>query len=758
MYARSIVDSRLEIAQDELGFLLEYHSVSEIDDFNARLESKYQDAYASARAAGRGSGDTASAYQNSLIRSLTDKLTSDEIRFIKNERALCMCDAEYWLTRYYWIKTQTATIRFEFRAGQRVYFNVIQRLNEMGAPIELIMAKARQLGISTVTEGLIVHCVNFGHSVNAVVASADEAKTGEMSKMTFLGYDSMDWWMKVPYTRRVESNRGMIQLGGTKSGISFQHGAQMSGIGRGSTFGVYHLSELASFNNPAELVEASLFRAVHPHPDVFGVLESTAEGNSGWFHDTYWSTKTKRNAGDPTRLVSLFLPFTVGTDQYPNKTWLRTFPVPRDWKPIEETRAMIQRAEDYIQGDPELSAALGSNWKCGREQAWYWEVNYLDARAKGTQKLWLQEMPVDDREAFQSSYDNVFGREVIAEADSRRETKYHVFGIVGQSIEDRYEPDPEEMDPTANPVQVKFVNRIRDIAYKWELQPLLWQEPFNAIDEIRADDNEHMGKLFVYQEPERGYDYSIGIRTGNGIGSGDTVVAVARRGIDPQDPDVQVAEFRSDEVSHVEVYAYALAIAAYYAKFMGLPEYQMKYREPYVSMEQVESVGDSCLVQMRRMGYRRFHRMVRYDGANISKAQATRLGWYSFSWATPMMVDSFVIRVRNGWYKVNSFATIWEMDRWEQRTVGEGSKTKYIASETSSDAGLLANAMAAFCPNDVEALADRTTKRSVEGLKGKPVFDFTPTPDGLVIPVTSGYTSHNEYRFSDLQRNHRLLR
>jgi hypothetical protein len=519
----------------------------------------------------------------------------------------------------------------------------------------------------------------------------------------------------------------------------------MSGIGRGSTFSKYHLSEVASFSDPAYLIEAALFKCVHPDPGVFGVLESTAEGNTGWFHDTYWSTKAKRSAGDPTRLVSLFLPFTVGTDQYPNKTWIRTFPIPRDWKPIDETLGMMQRAEEYIRTSSELADVLGHNWKCGREQAWYWEVNYLDARAKGTHKLWLQEMPVDDREAFQSSYDNVFGREVIAEVDSRRETKYHVYGIIGQSIEDRYEPEPEEIDYESNVVQVKFTNRLRDLAYKWELQPLLWREPFAAIEDIRSDDDDHMGKFFVYKEPEPGYDYSIGIRTGNGIGSGDTVVAVARRGRDPQEPDIQAAEFRSNEVSHVEAYAWGLAIAAYYAKFMGA-ENGVRYREPYVSIEQVQSVGDSCLVQMKRMGYRRFHKMIRYDSVDMSRTNARKQGWFSFSWATPMMTDAFVVLVRNGWYQINSAYSIWECDHWEQRTSGESGKVKYLASEESSDAGLLANAMAAFCPNDTKPLAERTQKRFYDNHNVKPVFDFTPTAAGIAFPISPKYNTVHEHR------------
>jgi hypothetical protein len=749
VYARSIVESRIDIAQRELGFDLKYHSISEIDAFNERLQEKYQDAYSAARRVSQGNGDGSSSYQLSLLKSLANpedpKLSSEEIRFIRNERALCMCDAEYWLTRYYWIKTQTATIRFDFRQGQRVYFNVIQRLHKMGAPIELIMAKARQLGISTVTEGLIVHAVNFGHSVNAVVASADEGKTAEMSKMTFLGYDMMDWWLKVPYTRRVESNRGMLALGGTRSGISFQHGAQMSGIGRGSTFLKYHLSEVASFNNPAYLIEAALFKCVHPHPDVFGVLESTAEGNTGWFYNTYWSAKKNKAMGKYSKLTAMFLPWTVAPDQYPNSTWIKLNPVPTDWKPIDETLLMMQRSEDYIRNDSEISRVLGANWEITRAQAWWWECEFLDHRAKGSEKLWYQEMPCDDIEAFQSSYENVFGREVVTEVYERRQTRYDVFAIVGQSVEERFDPDPDEIDESEPVIPVAFHNRIREITYKWELQPVIWQEPFDRLEEIEAGNEDHYGKFFVYHPPQPGYDYSIGVRTGNGIGSGETAIAVARRGRDPQEIDVQAAEFRSRDVSHVEAYAFVLSIAAYFSKYMGANG--VKKKNPYVAIEQMQSVGDTTYIQMHKMGYRRFHKMTRYDSDPqfMRKRDSRKVGWFSSGWSTPIFADSFVVWVRNGWYKLNSPYSIWEADHWEQHETTSG-KSKYIASEQSTDEGLLANAMAAFCVNDMQPMAERTAKRNYEGRSHRPTLDITPTPAGTAFPVSALYNTLDELK------------
>jgi hypothetical protein len=759
VYARPIVD-RIEAAEQELGFKLEYHTPTEIDDFEGRLQDKYADQYAAARRDGQKTKtDAERRIQLSLINSLTGKLSSDEIRFMKNERALRWADCEYFLTSYYWIRTQTKIIRFAFRVGQRIYYNVIQELHLAGAPIEIIMAKARQLGISTVTEGIILHSVNYGYGVNTVVASADPDKTGKMAKMTVLGYDSIPWWNKVPYTRKVESDKGMLELRAIRSAISFQHGSQTSGMARGDTVLKYHLSEVASYTNAREQIEASLWKCVHPDPEVFGVLESSAEENTGWFYDNYWESKRRRARGVPSRLCAMFLPFTVASDQYPNKTWIRINPVPPHWIPDQETYEMMERAETYIQSNPVLAKVMGSNWKCSREVAWYWECHYLEARAKGTGKLWLQEMPVTDEEAFQSKYESVFGKKTIAEVWTNRETAYHAYAIVGQSIESRYEPEEDELDPECDIVPVKYTSRIRQVNYKWELQPVHWHEAphFHSLDEIRFDETAQMNKFFVYREPERGYDYSGGVRTGNGIGVGDTVISIARRGRDPQEPDIQVAEFRSDEVSHVEAYAWVLAIAAYYGKYMqpDANASQWDYtdatkREPYIAIEQMQQVGDSCQFQLRKMGYRRFHKMVRYDtpAKSMKKSKSHRIGWFSSTWSTPMYTDSFVVWVRNGWYQVNSPFTIREMEIWEQRETASG-KAKYTTSDEWGDAGLLANAMAAFCVNDLKPLAERTLKRCYDGRGGsRPTLDITPTPNGTSFPLSDYNPLHGRNPFA----------
>jgi len=501
----------------------------------------------------------------------------------------------------------------------------------------------------------------------------------------------------------------------------------------------YHLSEVASYGNPDELIEASLFKCVHPHPDVFGVLESTAEGDSGWWYDTYWESKAKWRL-NRSRLCPLFLPWFLGTDKYPTETWIRTHPTPKNWRPSVETRKMMAKAKMYVDSAPVLSNVLTDKWELPEHQAWYWELQFEEACSKGKEKLFQQELPTDDRDAFQGSYDNVFGREIIADVWTKRKTAYGVYGIVGQSIEDRQEPDHDEIDTTEQIIPVVYRSR-KGETYRWELLPLQWTEPFDKIEDIR-DDHSHMGKLFIWHHPEPGYDYSIGIDTSNGIGSDATVIAVARRGRTPQENDVQVAEFRSDQVSHVEAYAWAMAIAAYYAKYM---EDTTSHREPYVSVEQIMAVGDTCQLQMSKMGYGRFHHFGRYDGApkHIRKSKSTKRGWFTNSWSRPLLTDGFVILVKNGWYKVNSPYTLREMSQWEVHSTASG-KSKFEHSEESTDDGVFANAMAGFCPNDMRVMAERSKKQFTMSESGKmPALEMRVTTGIMINPDGHGIMEHH---------------
>lgn len=612
-----------------------------------------------------------------------------------------------------------------------------QRMIDIETSTKTFIAEGFVSHNSTLTELLVAHRIFFTYGVNAVIASADQQKTGIMSQMIFLVYDKLPYWMKPPFTRRVESDKGMLVFGGIQSGVSFQHGAQTSGIARGTTPTCVHLSEVASYQNAEETIESSLFRAVHESPGVFMVLESTAEGNFGWWFETWKKSKTGWSKGR-ARLYPLFLPWFMGTDLYPTETWIHTRPIPHDWSPMKETRAMMAKAKMYVNTDPILSKVMGEGWELPREQAWYWEVNFDEHKAKGAEKKWYQEMPTDSIECFQGSFDSVFGNDLLDELHESRTRDYKIYGITGHGIEDKNEPAEDDIDfsDEARHKIVTYQSNKGD-TYKWELVPL-------RPDVIDDEDEEHGadqadGKLLIFNEPEPGHDYTVGVDTGGGVGGDSTSIEVWRKGVRGL-PDVQCAEFASAFISHVEAYAYVMAIAAYYAKFMRNEDYESPYREPLVSVEQIAAVGDTCQSQMKIMGYNRFFLFHQYDTRKIQKKKATKMGWRTSGWSRPLLVDGFVHSVKNEWATIHSPFLLREMSKFEVHI--KSGKEKMEHADGDHDDRIFSSAIAIFTSHDMEAMVERGKNKPIPmGVKHRPIIDLAPI--GSFTMRTDSYSIAN---------------
>jgi hypothetical protein len=717
MYSESRVRERIELAERELGFPLDYKSVDEVIRFEAHLlkEGKY-----ALDAQGRP--------------ATTQNLTATEVRWIQNEQALCACDCAYFLTRYAFLRDEQGVIqRFQFRVPQRIYFDIICDLEERGFAIEIMALKARQLGVSIFSELLISHRVFFYSGVGAVIGSADQTKTGEMSRMMLLCLDMLPVWLRPTPTTRVEGDRGRLIFGATASSISFQHGSQKFGIATGSTPISYHLSEVALYGDAASmLIDEGLWKAVHASPRVFGVLESTGRGDKGWWAGTWYYSKKE---WPHSRMFPMFLPWFSGVDIYPTETDRRTRPIPSHWHPDRDTAAHVAKATLYVRSNPLLEKYLiadqkrrgifkGPYWEMPLDQQWFWEWNHAEAKYKGVEGKFLQEMAGDDIDALQRSAESAFGHETIEVIETERVRQYTAYGISGQSIEEAHEPDPADIDYSAARVPVKYVSHKE--TYRWELIPLIFDgykgDPLahHPLDPTNLD--HAVGKLIVFHPPRPNMSYSIGVDTSEGRGLDATAIsvwAIGRRG----DPDIQCAEFGSPYVNHVEAFSFILAIAAYYGQFMEVGT--TRWKEPYVSIEQVAAVGDTAQHQMRKMGYSNFHRFTRYDQKRVSKSRATKLGWYTWSWSRPILLGNFKNSAQNGWMKINSPWLIEEMKTFEVTITASG-KEKMEHEEGEHDDRIFAAAMAVFCPHDQDILAQRSLKRGPAASQALPPIDLTP--------------------------------
>ena len=83
---------------------------------------------------------------------------------------------------------------------------------------------------------------------------------------------------------------------------------------------------------------------------------------------------------------------------------------------LPETRRMVAKAAEFVHQTPLLRKYMGDDWRMPDFQAYYWEQSFLEARRKGEENSWYQEMPLDDIEALRPKKDLVFNLMEVWEA------------------------------------------------------------------------------------------------------------------------------------------------------------------------------------------------------------------------------------------------------------------------------------------------------------------------------------------------------
>jgi hypothetical protein len=520
-----------------------------------------------------------------------------------------------------------------------------------------------------------------------------------------------------------------MAFGGNATRLSIYTGRTLLGVARGDTPTVIHLSEVADWPRAHIIIENSLFKAIHPSPRVFLILESTGSGNVGWWPDTWHYSKENFGKQVGARLQPVFFPWFLATDLYPTETWLREKPVPADWLPQTITERMMDKCAAYVHTTPMMREMLGSDYRLPRQQAWFWEVNYMEHAAKHNAKGWLQEMCCDDIEALQPKKDLVFDLEAT-EALYQRRSPVTLWAITGEQIMEKHHPRPEDVDYTQERFRVSRNGNIQTI-HGSEPREMVWEFiPLKCPDNLLARDFSPDGKLLVFEWPEPDYDYTIGVDTGSGTGLDNSVISVHRRTLTGHDPDIQVAEFASNRISAAEMAAFVLAVATLYSQEMTT------YPEPLVAVEQVrKGLGDVCQLQMLLCGYKRHYKMARKDGKNPKwdARHSKKLGWYTFSaWARAFLLDIYKQAVENGWLIVNSpYLLRHEMPAF-QIDQAESGKTRWDHESGKHDDRIFADAIAYVIGNDLNSIAQRVKAKLVSEEGHLPPIDMDmPMPLGV---------------------------
>lgn len=630
MFASSTIAAAQSAVEQAIGFALRRYTPEECQEWRKKLETLHDE-------------------QGVLRPELRPTgLLPEEAHFITNEQLLCTIDFLYWAERYAYIVNQFGDkTLFRANIAQRIYLEVLAEMEEQGIALMVQALKARQLGITTISELIIAHRATF-YPITAVVASSDPDKSQKMAKIMDYVWDNMPFyllpprmpWRRAKDTKAIKYRAGeMVEFPQIDSAISIQWGNQTTGICRGTTPKLAHLSEVAEFERPEELIDASLIRAMHENPKMFLCLESTAMGKDNWWWET-WQFNMENWPG-AARLYPLFLPWYVGTDLYPTPTYLLKNPIPEEWEIPDYVQKHAANAKEFVLNYPLLRKHLGENWEMSKEQMWYYHVNRKEHVAKGTLTDWYKELPSNPDEAFQVSGTSILDAELIAEYRDNCARPKGVFVLEGPEVPTQlklgyFNATPLEGVPT---IPCTRDYRLRAVS----------RERYPAID--------FQNKILVWDWPEVNEEYAIGVDPAEGVGEDSTVIQVIRKG-SPDRHAAQVAEFSSNKINAFEAWPIVWALGNLYSMPVNG---EHRYAKLVV---ECNSNGESINMEMRKRGWpgSAFHIRHRPSRRIINLSQEKLLGWRTDSLTRPIMIDFLLTALKERWLDLNSPKLIDELD------------------------------------------------------------------------------------------------
>ena len=292
-------------------------------------------------------------------------------------------DPHWRLRNLYWIKDKDANVvLFKPWPEQETFLANLWFRN--------LILKARQRGFSTLVQLVMLDtCLFNDHIEAAVIAQDREAATGIFRGKIKFAYDRLPDIVRAmnPLTKETESELHLA------NGSSLQ----VSTSARSGTKQWLHVSEFGKICarfplKAAEIVTGSL-PAVSPHGIC--VIESTAEGQDGDFHDMAVRAQELRDKGNKLSQRDYRFHFASWWDA--------------DEYEVDPEGVVITPLDHAYFGriEAQIGREIGP-----RKRAWY--VSVCDNDFSGSQEKMFQEYPSTPEEAIQHSSEGCYLAEVLA--------------------------------------------------------------------------------------------------------------------------------------------------------------------------------------------------------------------------------------------------------------------------------------------------------------------------------------------------------
>lgn len=262
---------------------------------------------------------------------------------------------------------------------QRLY-EVIKTQKDQGRPVRIIILKARQMGFSTCTGGIMLSLTTTHKNKQAAIVAHQEDSTTNLFNMYKLMYENLPAPLKP--TQKASNAKELVFNNKSNTGLNSRircMTAGTGGVGRSFTINYLHISELAFWKGDVKETMLGLMQAVPNTPDSMVIIESTANGYEEY--QERWEAAVKGESD--------FYPLFVG------------------WNELDEYSMPYSGFELT-----EEEKALQTEYHVSLDQL-EWRRWCIKNNCGGDTSLFKQEYPICPEEAFLTTGNCVFDQEKI---------------------------------------------------------------------------------------------------------------------------------------------------------------------------------------------------------------------------------------------------------------------------------------------------------------------------------------------------------
>ena len=325
---------------------------------------------------------------------MAKRMTKEELFYHKLQN-----DKKWYMEKFLKIRDKKSKlISFTLNNAQNIVMDLIEKCEREDKLKRYIVLKARQMGLSTLFEGLIFQDTSTNTFKNSMIIAHEDKATQNLFSMSKLFLDELPDVIRpmIKYSNEkalVFENPSNVmsekkEVPGLRSKITVAT-AGTTEAGRSATIHNLHASEVAFFPD-AKLTMLGLLQSVPDELNTMVVLESTANGVGDWFHEM-WQKATRGE----NEFVPIFLPWFI------DPGYTRPFRTEAEKEQFIKEISSISRdsnGNEYRTYEYELMVKHNLTL-----EQMNWRKYTIANKCQGDEVLFLQEYPSTPEEAFIST-------------------------------------------------------------------------------------------------------------------------------------------------------------------------------------------------------------------------------------------------------------------------------------------------------------------------------------------------------------------